>query len=128
MNKLTVNVAKSKVMCVSKRRKKAHRTVFMYDDKQLECVENFKYLGIELNRLNNTNCALEQLCKQAKRSKTVIDLHKLRHKSLLLQHILPLFDSLLKPTLTYGSGAWGTANYDAIKKFLSNFYQTISKC
>ena len=40
MNKLTVNVAKSKVMCVLKRRKKAHRTVFMYDDKQLECVEN----------------------------------------------------------------------------------------
>ena len=63
MNKLTVNVTKSKVMCVSKRRKKAHQTVFMYDDKQLECVENFKYLGIEFNRLNNTNCAVEQLCK-----------------------------------------------------------------
>ena len=76
MNKLTVNVAKSKVMCVSKRRKKAHRTLFMYDDKQLECVENFKHLSIEFNRLNNTNRAVEQLCKQAKRLKTVIDLQK----------------------------------------------------
>ena len=121
MNKLTVNITKSKVMCVSKRRKKAHQTVFMYDDKQLECVENFKYLGIEFNRLNNTNCAVEQLCKQAKRSKTVIDLHKLRHKSLSLQHILQLFDTLLKPILTYGSEVWGTANYDVIEKFYLTF-------
>ena len=64
LNKLTVNVAKSKVMGVSKRRKKAHRRVFVYDEKQLECVENFKYLGIEFNRLNNTNGAVEQLCKR----------------------------------------------------------------
>ena len=120
-NKLTVNLAKNKVMCVSKRRKKPHRIVFMYGDKQLECVENFKYLGIEFNQLNNTNCAVEQLCKQAKRSKTIIDLHKLKHKSLSLLHILQLFDTLFKPILTYSSEVWGTANYDVIEKCYLTF-------
>ena len=100
---------------------KAHITLFVYDAKQLEYVENFKYLGIEFNRLNNTNCALEQLCIQAKGTKTVIDLHKLRHKSLSIQHILQFFDTLLKPILTYGSEVWGTANYDVIEKCYLTF-------
>ena len=67
MNKLTVNVAGSKVMCASKRREKAHRTVFIYDDKQLECVENYKYLGIEFNRLNNTTCAVRTVMQRDRR-------------------------------------------------------------
>ena len=48
-------------------------------------------------------------------------MHKLRHKSLSLQHILQLFDTLLKPILTYGSEVWGTANYDVIEKFYLTF-------
>ena len=32
-----------------------------------------------------------------------------------------MFDTLLKPILTYGSEVWGTANYDVIEKFYLTF-------
>ena len=44
-NKLTVNVSKSKVMRVSKRRK-AQSVQLYYDSELLKCVDSFKYLGI----------------------------------------------------------------------------------
>ena len=102
-NKLTVDVSKNKVMRVSKRRK-AQSVQLYYDSEPLECVDSFKYLGIDFNNLNNTACrAVEQLCRKAEKARTVIDLHRLRHKTLSFQHILQLFDTLLKPILTYGS-------------------------
>ena len=86
-NKLTVNVSKSKVMRGSKRRK-AQSVQLYYDSEPLECVDTFKYLGIEFNNLNNTGRAVEQLCKKAEKARTVIDLHRLRHKTLSFQHNL----------------------------------------
>ena len=83
----------------------------------LKCVDSFKYFGIDFNNLNNTGRAVEQLCREAEKARTVIDLHRLRHKTLSFQHILQLFDTLLKPILTYGSEIWGTANNDVIEKF-----------
>ena len=123
-NKLTVNVSKSKVMRVSKRRK-AQSVQLYYDSEPLECVDSFKYLGIDFNNLNNTGRAVEQLCRKAEKARTVIDLHRLRHKTLSFQHILQLFDTLLKPILTYGSEIWGTANYDVIEKFHLKFLKQV---
>ena len=55
---------------------------------QLECVDDYKYLGIGFNNLNNTGRAVEQLCRKAAKARTVIDLDRLRHKTLSFQHIL----------------------------------------
>ena len=43
-------------------------------------VDSFKYHGLELHRLSGMKSVVEQLCKQAKRAKTVFDLDTLRHK------------------------------------------------
>ena len=98
-NKLTVNVSKSEVMRVSKRRK-AQSVQLYYDSAPLECVDSFKYFWIDFNNFNNTGRAVEQLCRKAEKARIVIDLHRLRHKTLSFQHILQLFDTLLKPILT----------------------------
>ena len=45
-----------------------------YNGEQLILVERFKYLGLELHRLNDMKRVIEELCKQAKRAQTVIDL------------------------------------------------------
>ena len=36
-----------------------------------------------------------------------------------------MFDTLLKPILTYGSEIWGTANYDVIEKFYLKFLKQV---
>ena len=56
-----------------------------YNGEQLTLVECFKYLGLELNRLNDMKRVIEELCKQAKRAQTVIDLRLIRHKTVSFQ-------------------------------------------
>ena len=69
VNKLKVNVSKSKVMRVSKRKKtQSVQSYYDNDSESLECVDNFKYLGIEFNNLNNTGRAVEQLCMKAEKN------------------------------------------------------------
>ena len=75
--------------------------------------------------LSNKIIPYHTICRKAEKARTVIDLHRLRHKTLSFQHILQLFDTLLKPILTYGSEIWGTANYDVIEKFHLKFLKQV---
>ena len=62
-NKLTVNVSKSKVMGISKR-KKAQGVQLYYDIESLECVDSFRF-----NNLNNAGRAVKQLCRKKQKNK-----------------------------------------------------------
>ena len=55
---------------------------------------------------------MKVICQQASNSQTVIPMHVLKHPTVSLNHILQLFDTLIKPILTYGCAVWGTGNTD----------------
>ena len=72
-----------------------------YNQEIIEWVSEFKYLGVTFSSQNTFTGGLEKLCQQAQRVQTVVDLHVLKHKTISVEYILDLFDTLVKPILTY---------------------------
>ena len=64
---------------------------------------------------------MKAICQQASKSQTVIDMHVLKHPTVSLNHIFQLFDTLIKPILTYGCPVWGTGNYTDIETYHNKF-------
>ena len=48
-------------------------------------------------------------------------MHVLKHPHVSLNHIFELFDSLIKPILTYGCAVWGAGNYNDIETYHNKF-------
>ena len=110
-NNLTVNTSKSKLMYVSKRRP-AKLPVIECNFPLVLWVDSIKYLGVNISATNNFTKGMKAICQQASKSKTVIDMHVLKHPTIYLNHIFQLFDTLIKPILTNGCAVWGTGNTD----------------
>ena len=64
---------------------------------------------------------MKATCQQASKSQTVIDMHVLKHPTVSLNHIFQLFDTLIKPVLTYGCAVWGTGNYTDIETYHNKY-------
>ena len=119
-NKLTVNTNKSKIMCFANKVPN-HLPHLRYNEEAIEWVNEFKYLGVTFSRQNTFTSGLGLLCHQAQRAQTVVDLHVLKHKTLSVEYILDLFDTLVKPILTYGCEVYGMQNYNVVEKFYLKF-------
>ena len=48
------------------------------------------------------------------------NMHVLKHPHVSLNHIFELFDSLIKPILTYGCAVWVAGNYNDIETYHNN--------
>ena len=77
-------------------------SILQYNKKIIEYVNELKYLGVTFSSQNTFTCGLEKLCQQSQRAETVIDLHVLKHKTISVDYILDLFDTLVKSIFTYG--------------------------
>ena len=62
-----------------------------YNDEPLEYVQSFKYLGLNFN----SKCSFTELCSQARKAQTVLDLHVMKHPTMSVERALQLFDSLI---------------------------------
>ena len=120
INKLTVIIKKSKVMCFANKLPN-ELPYLQYNQEIIEWVSEFKYLGVTFSSQNTFTGGLEKLCQQAQRAQTVVDLHVLKHKTISVEYILDLFDTLVKPILTYGCEVYGMQNYNVVKKFYLKF-------
>lgn len=63
INKLTLNVSKSKIMCFAKKPSKVNHK-FYFDNNQLEIVNHYKYLGVTLSSNLSNNNDIERCNKQ----------------------------------------------------------------
>ena len=52
--------------------------------------------------LISTSKGLNAACQQIRKAQKVLDMHVRNHSTVSLDHILKLFDSLIKPILMYG--------------------------
>ena len=64
---------------------------------------------------------MKTICQQASKSQSIIDMHVLKHPTVSLNHIFQLFETLIKPILTYGCAVWGTGNYTDIETYNNKF-------
>ena len=106
-------------MYVSKRRP-AKLRVIEYNLQPPQWVDSFKYLGVNISATHNFTNGMKAMCQQASKSQTVIDMHVLKQSTASLNIIFQLFDTLIKPVLTYGCAVCGTGNYPDIETYHNN--------
>ena len=117
--KLQTNADKTKVVIFSKQKVKVDY-VFKLGDKELEIVDEFKYLGVTFKYNGNFNNNLEVLKEQGTRAMySVIKIARKRKLPINLQ--FDLFDKLVMPVILYGSEIWGYKNLGTLEKLHLKF-------
>ena len=106
--KLKVNVENTKIICFGSGRV-PNNLNFIFDNKNIEIVKQFNYLGILLNRTENFNLAIKAQADKGTRAMYEI-LKRGKYNNLSISCQLDLFDKIVKPILLYGSEVWGFRN------------------
>jgi hypothetical protein len=105
--KLEVNLAKTKVLIFNKNCRLLCDK-FTLDDNSIECVNSYKYLGLDFASSGSFNLAVSNLKTRARKAcfklKTMIDPRNISPKT-----AMSLFNCLIKPIALYGSEVWGTS-------------------
>ena len=101
--RLTVNVEKTKAMVFSRR---ATPILLTYQDQHIEQVTEFRYLGLDFHQTKGSTFCTTHLHATARKA-----LYALKRRCIEL-HITDmrlqcsLFDTLVKPVLSYGCEVW----------------------
>ena len=111
---LEINTQKTKIMIFSKG-KVRNIPEFVYDNRNIEVVFTFRYLGIDLNYNGKFTVCKKHLYNQAQKAMYSV-LRKSRKKGLPIDLQLQLFDNVVLPILLYGAEVWGHENNEMIEK------------
>ena len=104
LNKLSLNVKKTKAMAFHMPQKKIIHPNIQINGSNIEFVDNFVFLGITINNKLNWNSHINKVTNKI--SKTVGIVNKLR--SFLPSGVLQtIYNTLILPHMTYGILAWG---------------------
>ena len=105
VNKLALNDKKTKYMLFALPRKKVPKLELRIDGKQIDKVNQFNFLGLELDNNMNWSNHINKIA--AKISKSTGIMNKLKH--ILPQNILlTLYNTLILPHLNYCLLTWGS--------------------
>ena len=77
MNKLSINVKKTKMQLFHMPQKKVNIPIVIYENTKIECVDDFNFLGIILNKHMNWNSHLNKISNTI--SKAICILNKVKH-------------------------------------------------
>ena len=121
----SVNIKKKKTKVVIFEKKKSNNEIaFHYGDNELDIVDSYVYLGINIKNNGTLKPAMELLCNQAIR--TVFGMKSIYNFGIMdISTKLKLFDSIIKPILLYGCEIWGFENNKAIEAVQIRFYKSI---
>ncbi len=116
--RLSVNVDKTKVMHFRTKNKPATKTVFVINEQPLECVSEYKYLGILIDEFMDFSKTAELLASSAGRALGGV-INKVKvNKDLGFNSYTTLIDNCVIPILLYGSAVWGLKNYKVCEDVL----------
>ena len=121
---LGVNVNKTKVMVFRKRGKLKDNENWVYNNQNLETVDNFNYLGTVFNYTGNFSLNQEHVTGKALRALNVL-LVNCRHLNLKPKVLCQLFDSFVFPILSYASEIWGYSKSKEIERVHLKFCKQI---
>ena len=102
--KLQINIDKTKIMIFSN--KKVKNLTFTLNGNTIETVDEYKYLGIILSYNGNLKHAAKYLYDKSLKAIFALKSKILDYKAITPKLQMKLFDSLIKPILTYGSEIW----------------------
>jgi len=123
--KLEVNVNKTKVMIFSKGKIRL-KYEFKLQNKTVEIVDSYSYLGLIFKYNGNFNETRKKLARQAQKS--LFSIYKsIRNQYIPIDLQLKLFDAMVEPILLYGSEIWGYENIKIIEQVHLQFCKRILK-
>ena len=123
---LEINISKTKLMVMSIKKDKCQNEKLTIGGIQLEWVEVYKYLGVEVHSNGDLLAASKNLC--ARGWKAVFKMQS-AFKGLDVNPLMRirLFNILVRPIITYGSEVWGAFTNLSSSKSLEQFWQRLSK-
>ena len=123
--KLQTNADKTKVVIFSKQKVKANN-VFRLGDKELEIVDEFKYLGVTFKYNGHFNNNLEVLKEQGNRAMLSV-IKNARENKLPIDLQFELFDRMVMPVILYGCEIWGYKNLGTLETLHLKFCKYVMK-
>ncbi len=109
--RLSVNIDKTKAMHFRNRNESITNFVFRINNLPIECVTEYKYLGIIMDQFMNFDKTAEMLSSSAGRALGAI-INKVRvNKDLGFNSFSTLIKNCVYPILQYSSGVWGNKSY-----------------
>lgn len=104
---LSINTDKSKVMIFSKNgHVNKNHYKFVVDQNHLECVNQYKYLGVNVSANGKFLAAEKQLSLKASRALFSIKQGIFNTDNITPSAVLRIFDALVKPIALYNSEVW----------------------
>jgi hypothetical protein len=104
---LKVNIKKTQVIIFNKRGLKFDRKYsFVLNDKKVEIVDEYQYLGIKLKPSGSMTMAVQELHDKASRAWFGISNVVYTNKRMEVDNIFSLFDSLVTPVALFGCEFW----------------------
>ena len=114
--KLTVNVAKTKIIVFRKGGQLPRNLRFIYNGLNIEIVEKFSYLGIVLTSGGSFSNCQTTLAGQAQKAVFALNKYMYSFVNITPKHHLDLFDKLVTPILNYGCEVWGFSQARVIER------------
>lgn len=119
---LKINTKKTKVMTLGKkiRNNSKSQLSITFNNKTLESVDQYKYLGITFTNNGKLKYAPEVLALKARKAFFALKTNIPSSENLSVQKWIKLYESMIVPILTYGSEIWiadQNLNLDNLNKF-----------
>ncbi len=109
--RLSVNIDKTKAMHFRNKNEPVTNFVFKINNLPLECVNEYKYLGIIMDQFMSFDKTAEMLSSSAGRALGAI-INKVRvNKDLGFNSFTTLIENCVSPILQYSSGVWGNKKF-----------------
>ena len=99
--KLKENIDKTKIMV-----RTAENVHFLYNEKEIETVTEFNYLGVTFTKNGKFKLAKQNNIEKTTKAMYEVIRREKRH-NLSIECLLDLFDKVVKPILLYGCEVWG---------------------
>ena len=122
--KLVVNEGKTKILCITKQ--KGQDRTFYYNNKELEEVDEFCYLGITFCKKGLGTPAIKAREVSGKKAMFSV-LNKCKTNELPIDISLELFEKMVIPTLLYGAEIWGFGNFIMLERIQLKFAKYLLK-
>ena len=130
--KLQVNLKKSKILIfgTQSQGRLFISSKWCFGDKQLDCVEEYTYLGLTFHFAGNFKIAMATLYNKALRVYHCL-MNKLSNaENIPIKTLLKLFSSLVVPVLLYGCEIWGVyllGKISSLELFENKFFSIVNK-
>ncbi len=121
VNNLNINIGKTKVMTIGKYTRKPKCYI---NGKELEVVNNFKYLGVTVTKTGKYKLTIKDNIEKARRA-FYAQIRTVKENHIPLNCHIDLFNKTIEPILLYGVEIWGHENFKQIEQFRLRCLKTI---